>query len=131
MWMWVRTGFGVALKAQHDLGRAVPARRHVLSHVARILLRVHRKTAGQSKIADLELAVGVDQQVAGLQVAVQHIGRVDVLQAAQDLVDEGLEMSVGKGLTGTNDGGKIAFHQLYALLASIVPGAFCFFWPGC
>ena len=123
MWIWVRTGFGVALKAQHDLGRAVPARRHVLSHVARILLRVHRKTAGQSKIADLELAVGVDQQIAGLQVAVQHIGRVDVLQAAQNLVDEGLEVGVGEGLARADDGGQIALHELWGVLALFVGGA--------
>ena len=116
------TGFGVALEAQHDLRRAVPARRHVLSHVARIFLRVHGKAAGQSKIADLELAVGVDQQVAGLEVAVQHIGRVDVLQAAQDLVDEGLEVGVGEGLAGADDGGQIALHELWGVLALFVGG---------
>lgn len=120
MRIWVRTGFGVALEAQHNLGRAVPARRHVLSHVARVLLRVHRKTTSQSKIADLELAVGVDEQVARLEVAVQHVGRVDVLQTAQDLVDEGLEVGVGEGLAGADDGGQIALHELWGESALFV-----------
>ena len=35
--------------------------------------------------AHLEIAVGVEQQVGWLQVAVQHVGRVNVLQAAQQL----------------------------------------------
>ena len=108
----VRTGFCVALEAQHDLGGAVPSRSDVLGHVARILLRVHGETPGKTKIADLELAVGVDEQVAGLEVTVEDVGRVDVLEAAQDLVDEGLEVCVGEGLAGADDGGKIALHEL-------------------
>ena len=43
----------------------------------------------------------------------QHIGRVDVLEAAQDLVDEGLEVSIGQGLAGPDDSRQITFHQLY------------------
>ena len=34
----------------------------------------------------LEIARGVQQNVAGLEVAVQHVGRVDVLEATQYLV---------------------------------------------
>lgn len=44
----------------------------------------------------------------------QDVRRVDVFEAAEDLVDEGLEVSVGQGLTGTNDRSEIAFHQLCA-----------------
>ena len=40
------------------------------------------------KVTHLEITRGVEQQVAGLEVAVQHVGRVDVLEAAQDLVEE-------------------------------------------
>lgn len=36
----------------------------------------------------LQIACRVQQQIAGLQVAMQHIGRMDVLQAAQNLVQE-------------------------------------------
>lgn len=39
----------------------------------------------QAEVTDLEVAVGVEQQVGGLQVAVQHVGGVDVLQAPQQL----------------------------------------------
>ena len=41
--------------------------------------------SGEAKIADLEVAVCVDEQVAGLEVAVQDVGRVDVLEPAQHL----------------------------------------------
>lgn len=34
--------------------------------------------AGQAKIADLKIAICVQQKVAGLEVAVQHISGVDV-----------------------------------------------------
>jgi hypothetical protein len=35
--------------------------------------------ARQAEVADLQVAVGVQQQVGRLEVAVQHIGRVNVL----------------------------------------------------
>ena len=37
--------------------------------------------------ADLEVAVAVEQEVAGLEVAVDDVGGVDVLEAFEDLVD--------------------------------------------
>jgi hypothetical protein len=117
--MLIRTGFCVALEAQHDLGGAVPSRRDVLGHVPRILLRVHGETPGETKIANLELAVGIDEQVAGLEIAVQDVGRVDVFETAQDLVDEGLEMRVGEGLAGADNGGQIALHELWGLSARV------------
>lgn len=42
----------------------------------------------------------------------QHVGGVNVLETAEDLVDEGLEMGIGQGLAGTDNGSKIAFHEL-------------------
>jgi len=47
----------------------------------------------------------------------QHVRRVDVLQTAEDLVYEGLEVCVGEGLTGTDDGCQIALHQLCGVSA--------------
>lgn len=41
--------------------------------------------ARQAEVADLEVAGRVEQQVAGLEVAVQHVGRVHKLEAAQHL----------------------------------------------
>jgi hypothetical protein len=46
----------------------------------------------------------------------KDISRMDVLQAAKDLIDERLEMGICKWLTGTNDGGKIAFHEFYRVI---------------
>lgn len=106
------TGFRVALEAQHDLGRTVPSRGDVFGHVTGILLWVDREASSQTKVANLELAVCIDQQVSGLEITVQHVGRVDVLETAEDLVDEGLEMGIGQGLAGTDNGSKIAFHEL-------------------
>lgn len=63
------------------------------------LVGVGRDASCQAKVADFELAVGIHQQIAWLQIAMEDIGGVDVLQTAKDLVDEGLEMSIGKGLT--------------------------------
>jgi hypothetical protein len=37
---------------------------------------------GETKVADLELAVGVDEQVPRLEIAVEDVGRVDVLSEA-------------------------------------------------
>ena len=119
----VRTGFCVALEAQHDLGRSVPPSGNVFGHVSCVLLWVHGEAPGQAKVADLELAVGVDEQVAGLEIAVEDVGRVDVLQTAQDLVDEGLEVCVGERLAGADDGSQIALHKLWAMVSTVGRGA--------
>jgi hypothetical protein len=42
---------------------------------------------------------------------------VDVFQAAEDLVDKGLEMGVGEGLAGSDDCCEIAFHEFCIKLA--------------
>ena len=90
----------VVRKAKHDLRGAVPPRRDVLGHEALLLRLV--KPAREPKVANLQLAVRVHEQVARLEVAVQHVGRVDVLQAAERLVDEGLEVRVRERLAGTD-----------------------------
>ena len=54
--------------------------------------------SGQTKIADLEIAGRVQQQVRGLEVAMQDICRVDVLQSAQDLVQEVANVVVAQSL---------------------------------
>ena len=90
----------VVRKAEHDLGGAVPPRRDVLGHKALLLGLV--EPAREPEIANFELAVRVHEQVARLEVAVEHISRVDIFQAAQRLVDERLEVRVRERLTGTN-----------------------------
>jgi hypothetical protein len=102
--MGAHTSFRVALEAQHDLWCSVPSRCNVLRHVARILIRVDAETSRQTEIANLELTVGINQQVARFEIAMQHICAVDVLKTTQNLIDEGLEMGVCERLAGTDDG---------------------------
>ena len=82
------TGFGIALEAQHDFGRTIPSSRNILGHVASVLLRIHGEASSKAKVANLELAVCVDEQVAWLEISMQNIGRVDILQTTEDLIDE-------------------------------------------
>lgn len=111
------TSFGVALEAKHNLGRAVPSRGHIFRHVTCILLRVDGEASGETKIANLQLAVGVDEEVSGLQVTVEDIGRVDVLETAENLVDKRLEVGVGQGLAGSDNGSEVALHELYPMIS--------------
>lgn len=111
------TSFGVALEAQHDLGRTVPTCCDILGHISGVFLRVNGETTGQAEVTDLQLTVGIDKQVTGLQVTVQNVGRVDVLETAEDLVDKGLEVGIGQRLTGADDGRQIAFHQLCKIIS--------------
>lgn len=55
----IRTSFCITLEAQHDLWCPVPSRSYVFGHVACVLFRIHAEAPGQSKIANLELAVGI------------------------------------------------------------------------
>ena len=105
-------GLGVVGEREHDLRRPVPSGGHVLGHKSSVLLGVFQKPAGQPEVADLELAVGVDEQVARLQVAVEHVGRVDVLEPTQHLVDEGLVVRVGQRLARPDDLVHVALHEL-------------------
>ena len=101
------------MEAQHDLRSPIPASGDVFSHVTCVLLGVLRETSGKTEIANLELAISVDEQISGFQVSVQDVRRMDVLETTKDLVDEGLEMGVGQGLPRPDDGSQITFHQLY------------------
>lgn len=47
----------------------------------------------------LEITGGVEQEVGGLQVAVQDVGRVDVLEASKDLVEEVADVVVAQVLS--------------------------------
>ena len=91
----------VVCETQHDLRRPVPPRRDILSHEplvrgcpALVVAAAGLVTSRQTKVTDFQLTVGVDEQVTGLQVTVEDICRVNVLQTAKRLVDEGLEVRV-------------------------------------
>ena len=73
------TSFGVALERKHNLRSSVPSCCNIFSHVACIFFRVDTETSGQTEIANLKLAVGVNEQVTRLKITMQNIGAVDVL----------------------------------------------------
>jgi hypothetical protein len=55
--------------------------------------------SSKSKVANFELAVCVDEKIAGLEIAVEHIGAVNIFKSAEGLVKEGLEVCVGERLS--------------------------------
>ena len=84
----------------HDLGRAIPPRRDVVGqdgvgrHRHHFVVRWVQLCPGQTEIAYLEVAVLIKEQVARLEVAMQDARAVDVLETAQELVQEILVMLV-------------------------------------
>jgi hypothetical protein len=80
-------------EAQHYLGRSVPPRRYIFCHKALIPCSFRSAAAGrvsprETKIADFEFAICIEEKISGFHVPMQDIGGVDVLQAAECLVYE-------------------------------------------
>lgn len=75
---------------QHDLRRAIPPRGHVFRHepvpalAARIGWR-RRGRPGKAKVAYLQIAIRVEQQVGRFQVAVEDVGGVEGFESADGL----------------------------------------------
>ena len=84
------THLGVHLEGQHDLRGTVPPGGDVFGHDANFLAcgDAGLDTSGQSKVANLEITVGIEEKVSGLQVTMDNIGAVDGLQGAESLVNE-------------------------------------------
>ena len=82
----------ILFEGEHDLRGAVPARRDVLGHEPRFLAAWVRRARGarEAKVAHLEVAVGVEEEVGGLEVAVDDVGAVHGFDGSQDLIDEEL-----------------------------------------
>ena len=53
----------------------------------------------EAEVANLEIACCVQQQVAGLQVTVENIGRVDVLEAPENLIEEVADVVITESLS--------------------------------
>ncbi|KAM0859882.1 hypothetical protein ACQ4PT_046899 [Festuca glaucescens] len=92
---------------EQQLGGPVPPRDDVLRHHVAL-----RRGARQAEVADLEVAVGVEEQVAGLEVPVDHVRRVDVLEPAQQLVQEVLTVLLGEFLVRADDVVEVRVHEL-------------------
>ena len=65
----------ILLPCEHDLRRSIVSCRDVSRHL-RIL------DSGQAEVADLEIAVFVDEDVAGLEITMNDPCRVDIFQPA-------------------------------------------------
>lgn len=74
----------ILLPREHNLGCAVISRRNVARHLGVL-------NASQTEVANLQIAVFVDQNVAWLQIAMDNAGRVHVFQSAHDLVQKVLD----------------------------------------
>lgn len=61
------------LGVQHDLGGSVPPGGDVLGEATGVVI-VGVRDARQPKVADAEVAVGVQQQVGRLQIPVEDVG---------------------------------------------------------
>ncbi len=63
----------VFLPCKHNLGSSVVSRRHIASHLGVL-------NPGQTEVADLQIAVLVDQDVAGLEITMDNACGVDILE---------------------------------------------------
>eukprot|EP00906_Rhabdomonas_costata_P020252 RCo029434 len=87
---------GVLRAAQEDLRGTVPPGGDVVrQHGLHGLLALQAGNgAGQPKVAQLHVALAVQQHVAGLEIAVQQLRAVEVLHGLQQLVDQELLVDV-------------------------------------
>lgn len=58
------------------------------------------EATSQTKIAYLEITILIEQQIAGFEISMNDISRVHVQKASQNLINEILDVLVGKFLTG-------------------------------
>ena len=101
-------GLGVSLGVEDDLRRAVPASDDVFGEVGLVLL----DAPAQSQIADLDVAIFVDQDVLGLDVAVDNLAFVHVLHGPQDLEDEVLDVLLSERVPQPHDLVQVGVHEL-------------------
>lgn len=115
------TGFCVLCETEHDLRSSVPSCSDILGlEASSNIVGLVAEATGETEVANLQFAVGIDEQVAGLEIAVQDVGRVDILEAAEDLVDKGLEVGVGQRLATADDGSQVTLHKLFVQVDFVV-----------
>ena len=90
------THLGVLFERQHNFGCSVPPCSYVFSHETSFRSRWLGSLNGacETEVADLEVAIGVEKEVGGLEIPMDDIGRVQCLQCAERLVDEVLGVIV-------------------------------------
>lgn len=101
------------LERQHDLWCSVPPSSNIFGHEAGFraggFRGLHRPR--ESKIADLQVAVGVEEQIRWFEITVDDIGRVQRLKGAKCLIDKVLRMVIGQVLC-SDDTVHVGLHQL-------------------
>lgn len=99
-------------EAQHDFWCSVPSGGNVLCHESLISGSFGGTTPGciassKAKVTNLELTVCIDEQVAWFQIPVKDIGRMDVFQTTEGLIEKRLEVSISQRLTRSDLGSKL------------------------
>lgn len=94
----------IVAEAQHDFGSSVPTSCNIFSHEALVSscargAAICTVATSKAKVTNLEIAVGIDKQISGLEITMKDVGGVDVLQTTEGLIKEGLEVSIREGLS--------------------------------
>jgi hypothetical protein len=66
-------------ESKHDLGRSVPSRSDIFSHVCTRVIRSLVEATTETEVANLEFAICVDQEVTWLEISVDDSSGVNVL----------------------------------------------------
>lgn len=90
------THLRVLFERQHDFGSSVPPCGYVFRHETSLCARWLGGLDGtcETEVTDLEVAVGVEEEIGGLEIPMNNIRRMQRLQCAECLVDEVLGMVV-------------------------------------
>mmetsp|Transcript_104761 Transcript_104761/g.240218 ORF Transcript_104761/g.240218 Transcript_104761/m.240218 type:complete len:218 (+) Transcript_104761:375-1028(+) len=100
--------------ATKHLGRSVPSRAHILGKWRGPACKfgvVLKHNSGQTKVADLQVALTVHQQVPGLQIPMYDSSRVHVFQSAKNLIDEKLVMVISQLLVRLKNRSQVGLHE--------------------
>lgn len=99
---------GVAGRAEEELGRAVPEGDDELGEFGGRVADV----AGHAEVGDLELAAVVEEEIGGLEVAVEDPVVVEVGDARGELEEEGFDFGGEEGLGHVfEDGLEVVFDE--------------------
>ena len=106
-------GLGILMACQHDFRGSVPASDNIFceEHGSSLALGVCGiDPSSKSEIANLQVTIRVHQQIRWFQITMDDFRRVNVLETAEDLVDEVLRVINRELLFRVNDSMQIGFH---------------------
>lgn len=89
------TYFGIHLEGQHDLRSAIPSGSDILGHDTNFLSGGNASfdATCEAEVANLEIAVGIEQEVGRFKVPMDNVGAMDGLERSEGLVDKVLKES--------------------------------------